>query len=189
MVTPDDVVRIYQLLEEHGIALWLTGGWGIDALLGQNTRPHKDLDIFVLVNDVVRLNALLGEQGYQLVKLWSENLSTTDSSWNKIETGYVLGDGAGRELDVHALRLDSLGNGFPAWKMEAGFFFTPGDLSGAGTVNGHPVRCQSAANQLLCHTGYKLPEYQWGDLDKLHEKFGVEFPAEISSQRAGKSLI
>ncbi len=55
MVRVEDVISISQLLEADGIQVWLTGGWGIDALLGEQTRPHKDLDVIMLVDDVVRM--------------------------------------------------------------------------------------------------------------------------------------
>jgi lincosamide nucleotidyltransferase A/C/D/E len=42
MVSAQDVISIYQRLMAAGIQVWLTGGWGIDALLGEQTRPHKD---------------------------------------------------------------------------------------------------------------------------------------------------
>lgn len=41
----NDVVKLYKLFEENGIEVWIDGGWGIDALLGEQTRPHQDLDI------------------------------------------------------------------------------------------------------------------------------------------------
>ena len=43
----EDVLELYALLLEHGVQIWLDGGWGIDALLERQTRPHKDLDAFV----------------------------------------------------------------------------------------------------------------------------------------------
>jgi hypothetical protein len=48
----DDVVRILGRLEEAQIDAWLHGGWGVDALLGKQTRPHEDLDLIVRVIDV-----------------------------------------------------------------------------------------------------------------------------------------
>ena len=33
MVSAQDVVDLYKRLSTHGIRIWLTGGWGIDALL------------------------------------------------------------------------------------------------------------------------------------------------------------
>lgn len=40
MVSVEEVIRIYQRLSKHGIRLWIIGGWGIDALLGAQTRSH-----------------------------------------------------------------------------------------------------------------------------------------------------
>jgi lincosamide nucleotidyltransferase A/C/D/E len=183
MISAEDVTFIYSRLESHSIRSWLTGGWGIDALLGQCTRTHKDLDILLLVDDVLSMNTLLEENGYHMKELWSENLFTVDSSGNSTPTAYVLHDKDEHELDAHAFRFDPQGNAIPAWKVEEGFIFEPYDLSSLGIVNGLCVRCQSAENQMLCHTGYTIPDHQWPDLNALHEKFGVEFPEEIAAQR------
>ncbi len=43
----DDVIEISDALNAAGVGWWLTGGWGIDALLGSQTRPHEDVDICV----------------------------------------------------------------------------------------------------------------------------------------------
>jgi len=188
MMSPEDVVNVYNLVSDHRIQVWLTGGWGIDALLGEHTRSHKDLDILMLVDDVAKLRKLLSQAGYQLKELWSENLWTKDSDGNEVATAFVLRDGDGRELDAHAMRMDVHGNAVPAWEKAEGFIFTPGDLTGIGMVHGYVVKCQSAENQMICHTGYKLPEYQWQDLERLHEKFEVEFPSEIANQRMGNSI-
>ena len=187
MITAEEVIYLYQLLESHGIQVWLTGGWGIDALLGEKTRPHKDLDIFLLVEDLIPMNTLLAAEGYELKELWSENLQTIDSKGNVVETGYVLHDSQGHELDIHAFRFDLQGNAIPAWQVEEGFILTPHDLSGVGTITGLHVRCQSAENQMYCHTGYIIPAHQWGDLDALHDRLGVEFPDSIAKQRLGQS--
>jgi hypothetical protein len=44
-MTSADVIDIYSTLGGLGIKIWIDGGWGVDALLGRQTRPHKDLDI------------------------------------------------------------------------------------------------------------------------------------------------
>jgi len=41
------VVAFCRRLRALGIEIWLDGGWGVDALLGEQTRPHEDLDIVV----------------------------------------------------------------------------------------------------------------------------------------------
>ena len=54
-----DVIEIYTELERRGVRIWIDGGWGVDALLGRQTRPHADLDIAVEENSVQALRTLL----------------------------------------------------------------------------------------------------------------------------------
>src|SRR5207249_348914 len=35
-----DAFGLYELFEDNGIKVWLDGGWGVDALLGEQTREH-----------------------------------------------------------------------------------------------------------------------------------------------------
>jgi lincosamide nucleotidyltransferase A/C/D/E len=183
MVRAEEVISLYKRLSNHGIRVWLTGGWGIDALLGEQTRPHKDLDVIMLPDDVLRMCALLSRAGFTLKELWSENLWAVDSHENKIATAFVLHDRGGRELDVHAMRLDDCGDGLPAWEVPEGFLIKSQDLAGEGVVAGFPVCCITPEEQMLLHTGYQLPEQQLLDLERLHKKFGIEYPAEISRRR------
>jgi hypothetical protein len=37
-----DVMEILEWLEEAHVDLWLDGGWGHDAVLGEQTRRHDD---------------------------------------------------------------------------------------------------------------------------------------------------
>jgi lincosamide nucleotidyltransferase A/C/D/E len=182
MVCAQDAFTLYKRLSEHGIRAWLTGGWGIDALLQEQTRPHKDLDVIVLVDDVARLRELLGDDGYVLKELWSENRWTVDAQGVEIATAFVLHDPKGRELDVHAMRLDEQGNGLPAWE-DQGLVFKKQDIAGEGLIDGVVVRCLTPEMQMLCHTGYELPAMHVRDLELLCEKFDVEYPAQVSHPR------
>ena len=38
----DDVLILIQELNNLNIDVWITGGWGVDALLGKQTRQHDD---------------------------------------------------------------------------------------------------------------------------------------------------
>lgn len=172
MVQADDVIRVYESLSANKIRVWLTGGWGIDALLGEQTRPHKDVDILVLVDHVARLQVLLGRAGYHLKELWSENAWVLDAQGAKVPTAFVLEDPHGRQVDAHAMRLDEQGNGIPAWADERPIF-TREDLSGLGKIAGLAVPCLSPEMQLLCHTGYDLPPEHLRDLALLRERLGV----------------
>jgi lincosamide nucleotidyltransferase A/C/D/E len=173
MVSAENVIHLYKYLSINGILVWLNGGWGIDALLGEQTRPHKDLDVFMLVDDVTRMCELLSREGYGLKELWSENRWVVDAYGTKTATGFVLHDPEGRELDVHAMRFDERGDGLPAWEENKGFILTAQDLAGVGMITGFMVQCITAEKQMLCHTGYKLPDNQIHDLKLLHKKFGV----------------
>lgn len=172
MVTAQEAIAIYQRLLDNGIQVWLTGGWGIDALLGEQTRPHKDLDLILLLDDVVRMRELLARDEYDLKELWSENRWTTDARGVDTATAFVLHDPHGRELDAHAVRLDDCGNGIPAWQNDEGLFLTSQGLAGEGTIAGVAVRCLSPEMQGVCHTGYTLPDYQVRDLHLLRDRFG-----------------
>ncbi len=183
MVRAEDVISIYQRLVEHGIQVWLTGGWGIDALLREQTRPHKDLDVLMPLDDVVQMRELLAQDGYGLKELWSENCWAVDAHGVETASAFVLQDSEGRELDAHAMRLDDGGNGIPAWAAAEGFIFTRQDLAGAGVIAGFAVQCITPEKQMLCHTGYELPDKQWRDLELLRAKFGFEYPDEHAHLR------
>ncbi len=180
MVSAEDVIRLYQRLVDNDIRVWLIGGWGIDALLGEQTRPHKDLDILMLVDDVERLCELLSHEGYKLGYLWEENLLTVDARGVETATAFVLQDSEGRELDAHALCLDANGNGIPAWDAEGRILKREG-LAGEGVIAGVTVPCFTPEMQMACHTGYELPDKHRRDLELLHEKFRVAYPGEMGN--------
>ena len=46
-MTEADVVEVLKWLSEGEIAVWLNGDWGVDALVGEQTRDHEDLDLIV----------------------------------------------------------------------------------------------------------------------------------------------
>lgn len=171
-----DFCRLVQLFETHHILMWVTGGWGIDALLGEQTRPHKDLDVLVLLKDVAQIRRILSRHGFRLKELWEENRWVVDKSGKKTATGFVLQDKAGHEIDLHAMSLDEQGNGLPEWEAEARFILTKQDLSGIGRIGGRDVTCVTAEKQMKLHSGYKIPEKQIKDLEMLHEAFGVPYP-------------
>jgi lincosamide nucleotidyltransferase A/C/D/E len=181
MIDAEDVIHICQSLAASDIPVWLTGGWGIDALLQEQTRPHKDLDILVLVDDVVRMRDLLGGAGYGLKELWSENSWGIDSQGTEIPSAFVLQDLEGREVDVHAMRLDDQGSGVPAWASE-GPVLESKDLAGEGIIVGYAVRCISAEMQVRAHAGYDLPQEQLRDLELLQQRLAAELAREPSHQ-------
>ena len=72
-VTAEDVVELYSGLLARGVQLWVDGGWGIDALLERQTRPHKDFDAMVAFEDLPALTRFLSGRGFALKVIWPEN--------------------------------------------------------------------------------------------------------------------
>lgn len=164
----EDVVGLLKLLEEKGIESWIDGGWGVDALLGEQTRPHSDLDIVVQQRDIPSLRRLLKAQGYKDVE------RDDTSSWN-----FVLGDDNGHEVDVHVIVFDAKGNGLYG-PVEKGVMFPATSLSGTGVISGHTVKCISAEHVVKFRTGYKLKDSDFMDVQAICKKFGIELPEEYT---------
>jgi lincosamide nucleotidyltransferase A/C/D/E len=159
-----DVVDFYNTITQLGVELWIDGGWGVDALLGGQTRPHEDLDIAIQKKDVPVLRHLLQGRGYADIKLGDVR------PWN-----FVLGDDNGREIDVHIIVLDDQGNGIygPPGKGE---MYPAASLAGTGNINGQAVRCISPEWMVKFHSGYDLKDKDFRDVSALCKKFGIELP-------------
>jgi lincosamide nucleotidyltransferase A/C/D/E len=57
------VSQIVGLLERKELDVWVDGGWGVDALLQESTRPHRDLDLVVRLDQVEIVRAALTTVG------------------------------------------------------------------------------------------------------------------------------
>ena len=57
-----EVMDFYNAIRNCGVTIWIDGGWGVDALLDKQTRPHKDLDIVIQQKDTGKLRDLLEAQ-------------------------------------------------------------------------------------------------------------------------------
>jgi lincosamide nucleotidyltransferase A/C/D/E len=152
-----DVVDLYTELLGRGIQIWIDGGWGVDALLERQSRPHKDLDIAINQKDVPKLRRLLEERGYKEAR-------------RSGEYNVVLRDTEGREIDYHSFLTDERG------KIVGGIAYPTESLTGSGTIAGHRVNCISPEFMVKFHTGYEPKEKDLKDISALCEKFGIELP-------------
>jgi len=169
-VTAQSVVTILQALEEAGIAVWLDGGWGVDALLEAQTREHSDLDLILDRDSGAALDARLRELGFA---------RTNDGEHSFVMSHPELGS-----VDVHGVRFDA--RGFGAFDLPGGgeWPFPPSAFAGSGTVAGVSVRCLSAEAQVQCHgQGYEPTARDLQDMAHLQERFGVVLPLALCPQR------
>jgi lincosamide nucleotidyltransferase A/C/D/E len=161
MMTAAGVLEVLDRLEAAGIEWWLDGGWGVDALLGEQTRAHNDLDLIVRVDDVAEMRRILAGDGFLLVS-------------GETGSNFVLRDAGGREIDVHPVRFDDDGNGI--YRMENGedWEFPADGFIGTGRVGGREVRCLTADVQMVDHsTGYEPGDTDFHDMRLLNARFGT----------------
>jgi lincosamide nucleotidyltransferase A/C/D/E len=161
ILTVEDVIDLVLLFEANGIDLVIDGGWGVDALMGEQSRPHSDLDIVVRDQDVPRIRALLEEKGYT-------DVPRDDTCFYN----FVLGDERGHAVDIHTYTFDEQGNNV------YGLDYLPDMLTGQGSIAGHPVKCIPPDWMVKFHSGYELDENDYHDVRLLCERFGLSIPTE-----------
>ena len=170
-----DVCELLDLLAADGIRVWVDGGWAVDALLGEQTRCHTDLDIAIEQRDVPRLTELLGARGFH-----------PKGEPHASPINYVVVDDRGRELDLHIITLDERGNG--VYGSDGGANYTHHALSGRGRIGDREVCCIAAEALVGFHTGYEFDADDIHDVKLLCERFGIPLPAEYADHRAGGAV-
>lgn len=159
----NDVTEIIKLFKVYRIEIVIDGGWGVDALLGKQTRPHADLDIAVEHKFVSQIRELLEARGYT-------DVPRDDTR----DCNFVLGDEQGNQIDIHSYTFDETG------KHIFGIEYPLDSLNGSGTINDYPVKCITPEWLVKFHTGYTLDENDYHDVKLLCEKFNIEIPEEYA---------
>jgi lincosamide nucleotidyltransferase A/C/D/E len=168
-MSAEDGRTLLSALQVNGVGFCLGGGWGVDALLGEQSRPHSDLDLWVPAEQVHELLQVLVTQGVDRVFPWPG-----DRPWN-----WVLHDG-GRRVDLHLFESAEDGRWHYGSALE-GETFPDEALSGQGVVDGLSVRCESPAWSLRFHTGYPPRAIDREDMRRLSARYDLPFPAEFGS--------
>lgn len=174
-MSQEQVLELTALLTAHAVDHWLVGGWGVDALLGVQTRPHDDLDLLIRLEDVVKTIELLEARGFNFAYTWPENLWL--EGVKPLPTAFVMTHPDGRELDFHAVRFDADGTPHPQWRTDV--VFTAADLTG-GSIAGVDVRGTTADRQLRDHATYHLPPDHARDMALLRRALAQERQPEGS---------
>src|SRR5262245_48523814 len=141
-MTAADVVEILEWLEEGNADVWLDGGWGVDALLGQQTREHDDLDLIVRDVHEYRMRNVLRNHGFRQLP-------------GAVPQSFILADERGREVDVHPVRFDEDGIGHVLSERGEPFAHAAEAFAATGRISGRPVACLCAEAQMSNHScGY-----------------------------------
>ena len=156
-----DVVEVIDALESADIAVWVYGGWGIDALLGEQTRAHDDLDV------IIRADA--HDLGFSMM---------TD----ELPQGFVVRDTVDRRIDFHPVRFRCDGSADQEIRGGGERVFSAPGLQGAGSINGRGIRCLTPEEQAVRATdqpgkvGYEPDEPERRDIQLLRDRFGITRP-------------
>jgi lincosamide nucleotidyltransferase A/C/D/E len=164
---PADLIpEVLGALDRAGVEAWLAGGWGVDALLGEQTRPHLDLDLVFDADHDGERRALasLAERGF--AEMGREPVRT--HWWSE---RIALSDDQGHVVDMHPVS----GEAFIAAVGPAGFVM--------GKVAGRPVRCLARSVQLRLHEGYEPTAADRADVALLRERIAPSSTAGAGGSR------
>ena len=157
------VLGVLDLLRGGDIDVWVDGGWGVDALLGHQTRSHNDLDIAVRLQDRARYDEAMAGAGFRNVR--------DDGPYNT-----VVRDDTGCEVDAHFVDLDETYVDERGVEVYRGIAYEAGSLRGRGIVLGYPVRCVTPEALVRYHTGYEPDDDDYRDVAALCRRFKLPLP-------------
>ncbi|GAA3454988.1 aminoglycoside nucleotidyltransferase [Dactylosporangium matsuzakiense] len=161
-----DVLRVLRLADSVGARLWIDGGWGVDALLGAQTREHGDLDVAVEGRHLEGLLEALARDGFAAV---GEDGAT---AWN-----FLLRHGEGAVVDLHVIVLDADGNGVLG-PPEDGNAYPAAALAGRGTIGDRAVDCIAAEWAVRFRDAYPGDAGDRADVLALCGRFGLAVPEQ-----------
>ena len=146
-----DVLEVLDAL--RGCRAWVAGGWGVDALAGEQTRAHRDLDLALDADVEPDALAALEALGYAIETDWRParvELAAAGARWVDLHPVAFGPDGSGRQGD-----------------LDGGWFAYPAECFTTGRIGGRTVACLSVAQQLRFRQGYELRDVDRHDLALL----------------------
>jgi lincosamide nucleotidyltransferase A/C/D/E len=158
-----EVLRVLDGLDAEGIQVGVTGGWGVDALLRRETRPHGDLDLGVASEAVDDAIDALEPLGYVLVG-------------DERPARVVLTSEVG-QVDLHPIVWQLSGDGVQTGLDGESFDYPAGSLDAEGEIAGRAVRCGTPELQVAFHAHYKPRDHDRRDMAALAAAFDVSLPA------------
>jgi lincosamide nucleotidyltransferase A/C/D/E len=159
-----DVLSVVTALEEAGLRVWLDGGWGVDALVGEQTRDHDDLDCVIALSDAPLARDTLALLGFTV-------------ALDELPTRFVVRDRSDRRVDFHTVTFDTNGNATQQLQDGTLAPYPSHGFAGRGYVSGVRVARLTAAVQGLHHLGYDPDRKDHHDMALLAERCGIDLPA------------
>lgn len=149
-VSAELVVQVISTLLAGEVSCWIRGGWGVDALVGQSTRSHDDLDVLVDVRCLPRAVSLLERLGFK-------EQYKVDSD-RPLFSRVVMRD---HEVAGHTIDLQPIEPAPMEWAFAS------------GVIGGATVPCVSRKFQVEHRSTYKHRRIDRKDLAVLQEPVGA----------------
>jgi lincosamide nucleotidyltransferase A/C/D/E len=166
VVSAEDVLEVLDILREAEVRVSIEGGWGVDALLGRQTREHADLDLAVARHECEPAVAALAAVGYR-----------HDSHDRPgLPARLALRAEDCRKVDFHPLLFDADGNGWQQLDRGGWYLHAAMHLWRRGTIAGRHVPCIAPELQLAFRLGYGWSAKDKHDLGLLSAEFGIPLP-------------
>lgn len=162
-MTAEAVLAVLVRLMNARVKVWLDGGWGIDALLGEQTRDHDDLDLVVELDAVAGVLDVLSDLGYEITE-------------DERPVRAVLATPDGCSIDLHTVTFDENDGGVQMQPNGGAYRYPPEGFKARGTVSGVELPCLTPQVQVECHMGYEPTATDRRDISLLCERFGLPLP-------------
>jgi len=165
MISATDVLGILNALEGAALSVWLDGGWGVDALLGEQTRLHDDLDLVVQLEDSNGAVEALAAIGFRL---------DVDAR----PTRFVVGDVTDRRIDFHPVVFaeDGSARQIGAGARGGDAVYPVDGFGGIGEIAGCKVPCLTAELLVAHHQGYEPQAKDRHNVELLCARFSIPLP-------------
>lgn len=167
-----EVLEVLDQLKASGIETWVAGGWGVDALLGAQTRQHDDLDLIV---DLARED----DAQVALETLRFRRIRAECFPGALMPKQIIMRDRAGRVVDLHGVDTRTWPGSWRELLERAGRSAVPFDPArpfAVGTIAGRPVECVSPDLQLASRQVYALTDAAAADARALCARFRLAEP-------------
>ncbi|WP_043665276.1 nucleotidyltransferase domain-containing protein [Streptomyces xylophagus] len=148
-----DLFDLLDILESADAPHWVAGGWGVDVLVGRQTRQHRDVDLALDATSEIATVGALEAFGYRV---------ETEQRPTRVE----LAAPGRRWVDLHPVVFDAEGVGRQA-DLDGSFFLYPHGAFTVGTLRGRAVPCLSVSKQLDFRSGYALRDVDHHDIALL----------------------
>jgi lincosamide nucleotidyltransferase A/C/D/E len=174
--TRGDLVALIDTGQAYGFPFWLEGGWGVDVLLGEQTRWHSDLDVIMETDVAKEFGRYLCNGKFELL------LDEHPTPWS-LSYGDV---GRGKVVDIHVVELDEHGNAHCGPDR----VYPAKSLTSRRRIDNRwqrEVRLLTPKWQVHFHTGYETYEEDWHDVAALCARFKCKPPPEFEQYRARRA--